>query len=84
MGGKESKEENTAEVHGNQLMTVITSQNEHSEEHSEHKTLLIIVICLLVTIIIGQVIRLALQCLRKKYMKKGIKTAESLASIAHV
>lgn len=84
MGAKDSKEENKSEVHGNQLLTVINAQNEHSEQHAEHHTMLIVLICLLVGIIVWQLTRIVLRCLKKRYVKKGMKAAESLGSIANV
>lgn len=81
MGGSESKEENTAHVHGNQLVTVIQTQDVHSEEHRQHQALMMTVIALQIVIILIMVTKIIMKTMRKRWMEKGIKTAQSLASI---
>lgn len=70
MGGTKSKEENTAHTHGNQLVTVIQTQDVHSTEHQEQQTLLHIILAKMIH-----------KTMRKRWMKKGIRAAQSIATL---
>lgn len=84
MGGTDSKEENNAQIHGNSLLTVIESQSEHTGDHKEQFNLLVAIVCLLLIVIVGQCAKMVLHCLKKKWIKKGLQSAASMASIANV
>lgn len=81
MGGSDSKEDNTAHMHGNQLVTVIQNQEKHAQDNDEQFTMLVIIVCLQLVIIIGHVISMTMRCLKKRYTKKGMKTAESILRV---
>lgn len=84
MGGKSTKEENTAHTHGNQLVTVIQTQDLHSQEHEQHQNLLIVIVALQSIIILMIVGWTVLKIMKKRWVKKGIHTARSLANIHEV
>ncbi|KXJ84467.1 hypothetical protein RP20_CCG016082 [Aedes albopictus] len=81
MGGTKSKEENTAHTHGNQLVTVIQTQDVHSTEHQEQQTLLHIILVLQTIIILILVAKMIHKTMRKRWMKKGIRAAQSIATL---
>lgn len=84
MGGKNSKEENTAHTHGNQLVTVIQTQDAHTEEHRQQQGLLMAVIALQIIILLLMVTKIIFKTMRKRWMNKGIQAAKFIASINNV
>lgn len=81
MGGSDSKEDNTAHMHGNQLVTVIQNQEKHAQDNDEQFTILVVIVCLQLVIIIGHVVAVIMRCLKKRYTRKGMRTAESIAAL---
>lgn len=82
MGGSSTKEENAAHTHGNQLVTIIDTQDMHSEEHKQHATLLTVIIITQIVIVLTMLTYFGLKIMKRKWLKKGMKTAQSIATIS--